>query len=116
MLRSLITIERRAFVVRVPQHRAPVHPGEVLVEEFLKPLALTQVALAKRLGIPFQRVNQICRGRRAVTPDTALRLARLFGTTVELWLNLQLRCDLYAAVNADSARSIASIRPLKRAS
>ena len=103
-------------MVRVPHSRAPVHPGEILVEEFLKPLSLTQVDLAKRLGIPFQRINQICRGRRAVTPDTALRLAKLFGTTVELWLNLQLRCDLHAAVSAPSAKSIAAIRPLKRAS
>lgn len=88
----------------------------MLVEEFLRPLELTQVTLAERLGIPFQRVNQICRGRRAVTPDSALRLAQLLGTTPELWLNLQQRWDLYAARHAPSARSIPRIRPLRRAS
>lgn len=103
-------------MVRIPENRTPVHPGEILVEEFLRPLDLTQVALAERLGVPFQRVNQICRGRRAVTPDTALRLAQLFGTTAELWLNLQQRWDLHVAMHAPGARSIARIRPLRRAS
>ena len=103
-------------MVRIPENRAPIHPGEILVEEFLRPMALTQVALGERLGIPFQRVNQICRGRRAVTPDTALRLAKFFGTTPEVWLNLQQRWDLYVALQAPTARSIPRIRPLRRAS
>jgi antitoxin HigA-1 len=101
-------------MVRLPEQRSPLHPGEILIEEFLRPLELTQVALAERLGIPFQRVNQICRGRRAVTPDTALRLAKLLGTTPELWLNLQQRWDLHAALKAPAARSIPSIRPVRR--
>ncbi len=100
--------------IQLPEQRPPLHPGEVLAEEFLRPLALTQVALAERLAIPFQRVNQIVRGRRAVTPDTALRLAQLFGTSAELWLNLQQRWDLHHAAHAPASRSIAAIRPLRK--
>jgi addiction module HigA family antidote len=102
-------------MIRLPTHRAPVHPGEVLLEDFLKPLGISQVALAEQLGIPFQRVNQIVRGRRAVTPDTALRLARFFGTTPDVWLNLQLACDLYAALHAPDAKTIPKIRPVRTA-
>lgn len=102
--------------IQLPAQRAPLHPGEVLAEEFLRPSGLTQVAAAERLAIPFQRLNQIVRGRRAVTPDTALRLAQLFGTSAELWLNLQQRWDLYLAARAPAGRSIAAIRPLRKAS
>lgn len=81
----------------IPTNRAPTHPGEVLREEFLKRYGITQTELAARLHIPFQRVNMIVQEKRAVTPDTALRLARLFDTTVDFWLNLQTACDVYAA-------------------
>ena len=81
-------------MLRIPKRRRPIHPGEMLQEEFLKPLDLSQVELAHRIGVPFQRVSQIVRRRRGVTPDTALRLARLFGTTPNFWLNLQQRWDL----------------------
>lgn len=100
---------------RLPTHRAPTHPGEMLAAEFLAPLGMTQVELAERIGVPFQRVNQIVRQKRAVTPDTALRLARLFGTTAELWLNLQQAWDLYDATRSPAAQSIAAIRPIKKA-
>ena len=69
--------------MRIPTHRPPTHPGEMLLEEFLKPMGITQVELARKLKIPFQRVNQIVRGKRSVTPDTALRLAKVLGTSVE---------------------------------
>jgi len=72
----------------------PVHPGEVLLEEFLKPLGLTQYRLAKGLSVPPRRINEIVHGARAVTADTALRLARFFGTTERFWLNLQTAYDL----------------------
>ncbi len=72
----------------------PVHPGEVLREEFLSPLGLTAHALAMELKVPAPRINEIVRERRAVTPDTALRLARYFGTTPEFWLNLQTSYEL----------------------
>ena len=72
----------------------PIHPGEVLREEFLMPLGMSAHALALELKVPAPRINDIVRERRAVTPDTALRLARYFGTTPEFWLNLQIAYDL----------------------
>ena len=83
-----------------PTHRPPTHPGEILLEEFLKPLGLTQVAAAARMGIPLNRLNEIVRRRRGMTADTALRLARLLGTSPEFWMNLQTTWDLYHAARA----------------
>jgi len=74
----------------------PVHPGEVLLEDFMKPLGLSQYRVAKDIGVPALRISQIIRGRRAVTADTALRLARYFGTSAMVWLRLQARYDLEA--------------------
>jgi len=99
---------------RLPTKRPPTHPGEMLLLEFLEPLELTQVELAQRIGVPFQRINQIVKGKRAVTPDTALRFAQLLGTTPEFWLNLQQNWDLYEAIRA-SSKEISHIKPLKRA-
>lgn len=78
----------------IPENRIPTHPGEILLEEFLKPLGLTQVALAKHLDIPIQRVNEIVRGKRGITPDTAWLLSQAFGTTPQFWLNLQMQHEL----------------------
>ena len=72
----------------------PIHPGEILLEEFLKPWKISQNALSRDLDVPLQRINQIVLGKRSITVDTALRLAKYFGTTPELWLNLQGRYDL----------------------
>ena len=99
---------------RMPTKRPPTHPGEMLLQEFLEPLELTQVELAQRIGVPFQRINQIVKQKRAVTPDTALRFAQLLGTTPEFWLNLQQNWDLYEAMTS-SAKEISRIKPLKRA-
>jgi antitoxin HigA-1 len=77
-----------------PQKLAPVHPGEVLLEEFLNPLGISQYRLAKDTSVPPRRINEIVRGARAITADTALRLARYFGTTERFWLNLQAHYDL----------------------
>ena len=76
------------------QKPPPVHPGEILYEEFLAPLGLSQYRLAKETSVPPRRINEIVRGQRAVTADTALRLARYFGTSERFWLNLQVRYDL----------------------
>ena len=73
---------------------APVHPGDILLEEFLRPLGLSQYRLAKDVSVPARRINEIVRGTRAITADTALRLARYFGTSERFWLNLQTRFDL----------------------
>jgi len=99
---------------RLPTKRPPTHPGEMLLLEFLEPLGLTQVELAQRIGVPFQRINQIVKQKRAVTPDSALRFAQLLGTTPEYWLNLQQNWDLYEAMTSAS-REISRIKPLKRA-
>ena len=78
----------------IPENRIPTHPGEILLAEFLEPLELTQVALARHLSIPTQRVNELVRGKRGVSPDTAWLLSQAFGTTPQFWLNLQMNYDL----------------------
>lgn len=78
----------------IPHNRIPTHPGEVLLEEFLIPLGLTQSAFAKHIGFPVQRVNDIVRGKRPVTPDTAWLFAQALGTSPEFWVNLQTAHDL----------------------
>ncbi|MBL8587149.1 MAG: HigA family addiction module antidote protein [Methylobacteriaceae bacterium] len=89
----------------------PAHPGDVLVEDFLKPLGLSQYALARALGVPQLRISEICRGKRAVTADTALRLARYFGTTAEFWLGMQGSCDLARARDAKGRQIEAEVKP-----
>ncbi len=84
-------------MVRVPTSRTPTHPGEMLLEEFLNPMGLTQRELADAIHVPYQRINDLVNGRRGITPSTALRLAKFFGMTPDLWMNLQLRWDLYFA-------------------
>lgn len=99
---------------RIPTNRRPTHPGEILLEEFLKPLNLTQVKLAELIGVHYPRVNEIINGKRGITPDTALRLSRLFGTTPEFWLNGQIEYELYEALNSDRAQQISQIVPLEK--
>ena len=82
-------------MVRVPTERQPTHPGEMLQEEFLVPMGLTQRQLAEAIHVPYQRLNEIVNGRRGVTPSTALRLAKFFGNSAGFWLNLQVRWDVY---------------------
>ncbi|HEX9878194.1 MAG TPA: HigA family addiction module antitoxin [Gammaproteobacteria bacterium] len=89
-------------MVRIPTHREPTHPGEMLLEEFLAPMGLTQRDLADGIRVPYQRVNELINGRRGITPSTAVRLAKFFGTTPDLWMNLQLRWDLYHAQEAEA--------------
>lgn len=97
-------------MVRVPTHREPTHPGEMLLEEFLKPMEVSQRELADALHMPYQRVNEIVNGRRGITPATALRLAKYFGTTEGCWMSLQQRWDLYRARRAE-AGVLTDIRP-----
>ena len=101
------------MTIRIPTNRPPPHPGELLREEFLEPLELTQSRLAEEIGVPFQRVNDLVNGRRGVTPDTALRLAKLFGTTPDLWLNMQRACDLYDAYRK-GRDALRKIKPIKK--
>ena len=88
-------------MIRVPKYRPPTHPGEMLQEEFLIPMALTQRELATAIHVPYQRINEIINGRRGITPGTALRLGRFFGMTAAFWMNLQLRWDLYYAQQSE---------------
>ena len=78
-------------MVRIPTHREPTHPGEMLLEEFLKPYHLTQQELADQIGVPYQRVNEVVNGKRGISASTALRLAKLFNMTPDFWMNLQQR-------------------------
>ena len=81
----------------LPKNRAPTHPGVILEEEFLKPLGMSQVALAAKMGVPIQRVNTIISGKRGVSAETALLLARVFENTPQFWMNLQVNVDLWEA-------------------
>ncbi len=100
---------------RLPTDVPPVHPGEMLLEEFLKPLGVSQSAFAVRLGVSFPRLNEVVRGKRAVTPDTALRLAQVTGMSADFWLGLQSDWDLWHALRSDDAGQIAKLTPLPRA-
>lgn len=94
---------------------APIHPGEILLEEFMKPLALSQNALARTLRVPPRRINEIVLGQRGISADTALRLARYFGTTAEFWTGLQADYELRLARRAAAAQIARDVQPLPRA-
>ena len=96
--------------------RKPASVGEILVEEFMEPMGLTQGALADAMGVQRKHVNELCNGRRAVTAATALILARVFGNSPDFWLNLQRRSDLWEAMHSPQERArIKRARPLKAA-
>jgi addiction module HigA family antidote len=97
---------------RLPRRRPPTHPGEMLIEEFVKPLAVTQAELARRLDVSYPRLNGIIKGRRAVTPDTAMRLSRVLGMSADFWLGLQHDWDLWRAMNGPAAKEILRLKPL----
>ena len=100
---------------RLPTHRPPTHPGEMLLEEFLRPLGISQSAFAIRLGVSFPRLNEIINAKRTVTSDTALRLAQVTGMSADFWLGLQQDWDLWHAVRSDDAAAIRRLVPLPRA-
>lgn len=98
-------------MLRIPTHRAPTHPGEMLREEFLEPMGVTQSQLALAIHVPYQRINELINGRRGITTSTALRLAKYFGTTPSFWMSLQQRWDLYHATK-DEAKALRQIRTI----
>lgn len=100
-------------MIRVPTNRTPIHPGEMLLEEFLIPMGLTQQALADGIHVPYQRVNDLVHGRRSITPSTALRLAKFFGNSAGFWMNLQLRWDLYFGAK-DEKKALMRIEPFDK--
>lgn len=81
----------------IPKSRKPTHPGEILLEEFLKPSEMSQIELAKKIKVPVQRINTLINGKRGITPETAILLSQTFGTTPQFWMNLQSNYDLYVA-------------------
>jgi antitoxin HigA-1 len=97
-------------MVRIPTHREPTHPGEMLIEEFLNPMGITQKDLADSIQVPYQRINEIINKKRGITPSTALRLAKFFGVNEDFWMNLQLRCDLYKAKQSEE-NTLKNIKP-----
>jgi len=108
---------RSKTITRDPNWLGPaIPPGEMLLEEFLKPLGISQSAFANRLGVSFPRLNEVIRGKRGVTPDTALRLARVTGMSADFWLGLQQDWDLWHALHSGGAAEIAHLKPLRRAS
>lgn len=98
-------------MVRIPTHRIPTHPGEMLLGEFLNPMGLTQHELADAIHVPYQRINDIVNGRRGITPSTALRLAKFFNMTADFWMNVQFRWDMYFA-QQDEITVLETIQPL----
>jgi len=112
MSKSSITTDMGEKVTRLPQNRPPVHPGEMLREEFLAPLQMTQTELARRISVSYPRINEIVNEKRGITPDTALRLSKLFGTTAEFWLNGQRNWDLWHAIRSPDAADIQDIEPV----
>jgi addiction module HigA family antidote len=95
----------------MPIAHEPIHPGEVLLEEFLNPLGISQYRLAHAITVPPRRINEIVHGKRGITPDTALRLARALGTSDRFWMNLQTRYDLDVAISANGDE-LNEIQPL----
>ena len=100
-------------MVRIPKKRSATHPGEMLLEEFLISMGLSQKELAESIHVPFQRINEIVAGKRGLTPSTALRLAKVFGMSAGFWLNLQMRCDLENAERKEHT-VLRTIKPLAK--
>ncbi len=96
--------------MRTPRNRPPTHPGEMLLEEFIRPLGLRQTELAEWIGVSYPRLSEIIHGKRGVTPDTALRLEQVFGMDAQFWINLQVNWDLYHARHSPKAREIRKIQ------
>jgi addiction module HigA family antidote len=100
------------MATRLPKNRPPTHPGEILLREFIEPLGLTQTAVASALCVSYPRLNEIVHGKRGVTPDTALRLERMFGLEASTWLNIQRDYDLWHAMRSPAAAELDRIRPV----
>lgn len=103
-------------MVRIPTHREPTHPGDMLREEFLEPMNISQRELANAIHVPYQRINELVNQKRGVTPSTALRLAKFFGVSADFWLNLQMRWDLFKAqtVEQKALEAIKNIHNLQK--
>ena len=101
-------------MIRIPTHRKPSHPGDILREEFLNPLSLTQRELADAIHVPYQKVNNIVNRHQSITPSTALRLAKFFNISTDFWMILQMRWDMYFA-HQDEMEILKTIKPMHSA-
>lgn len=88
--------------MRIPKNRAPSHPGEILLKDFLEPMVVSQRELADSIHVPYQRINELINGKRGITPSTALRLSAFFGNSSQFWLNLQQAWELYHVLKAEA--------------
>jgi antitoxin HigA-1 len=102
------------MMLRLPTTRPPTHPGEMLLEDFLKPLGVSQTHFANAIAVSYVRLNSIVKGHRSITPDTALRLERALGVSADFWLNLQLAWDLWHAKHSPRSKLIGRIAPLSQ--
>jgi len=98
--------------MKMPTNRPPVHPGEILLEEFMEPYGMTQTDIAKRIGVSRKHISELVNGRKGISTDIALRLSRLFGTSPELWLKGQLAWDVWHAIHGESACKLEAIEPV----
>ncbi len=98
--------------MKMPTNRSPVHPGEILLEEFMKPYGMTQTEIARRIGVSRKHISEIVNGRKGISTDMALRLSRLFGTSPELWLNGQIAWDVWHAMREENACKLQAIEPV----
>jgi antitoxin HigA-1 len=111
ILKLIVSHNLEIIIARIPTHRTPTHPGEMLLEEFLKPMGINQRELSKAINVPYQRIKEIINGKRGITPSTALRLAKVFGVSADFWMNIQLRWDLFFAKEGELA-ALKNIKPL----
>jgi len=98
--------------MKMPTNRPPIHPGEILLEEFMKPYGMTQTEIARRIGVSRKHISEVVNGRKGISTDMALRLSRLFGTSLELWLNGQLAWDVWHAIRGENACKFEVIEPV----
>jgi addiction module HigA family antidote len=105
---------RNLVVLEIPENRRPTSPGEMLLEEFLKPLGVTQTQFARHIGVTYARLNEVANGRRAMTLDIAMRFEKALGPSAEFWLKLQHTMDIYDARHTKRTKIVERIRPLER--
>jgi addiction module HigA family antidote len=98
--------------MKMPTNRPPIHPGEILLEEFMKPYGMTQTEIARRIGVSRKHISEVVNGRKGISTDMALRLSRLFGTSPELWLNGQIAWDVWNAMRGENACKFETIEPV----
>ncbi len=102
--------------MKIPTNRPPIHPGEILLEEFMKPHGMTQTAIARRIGVSRKYISEVVNGRKGISTDVALRLSRLFGTSPQLWLNGQISWDVWHAMREKNAFKLETIEPVATSS